>query len=315
MTDKTPQNPFVISRRTTLQMALAAMVAGPTIVMPRFGVAQDAPVDSWNWDWVNFSFGELPGPGLNLEAPLGELWRIPGDQFAPGDDEHRSWGAFYDNTIAGGHNGIVYINQPKDFPRTGDMLWARSLASGELLWTQNPQLILNTDEDQLREPRQVAIFGDLVLTSVAGHLWATNSQNGDLVWDFVFENGNTAEWIGVPIIVNGIGYCKTGSGIVALSLSNLPTIRWHAKLEPPFTLFSATDEYIFVSVGQYGYETELRVLNPSDGSEYWRFPLDYNGLLPIQGVTKNTTILNTGDSIAAIDESGTESWRVAWGGL
>jgi len=81
---------------------------------PGSAAAQDATAGgTWNWGGNAGHTGELPGPGLDLESALGELWRIPREEF--GDDP------YYGGTrIAGYLNGVMYV-------MNGESLSARRL--------------------------------------------------------------------------------------------------------------------------------------------------------------------------------------------
>src|SRR5688500_6795419 len=101
MVTKASLNTLTISRRTALQMAVAAAIAGPIAGVSGIATAQNAEGGTWNWGGNPGHTGELPGPGLDLDSALGELWRIPSEDF--GADSYSGLAG-----IVGYSNGVLY---------------------------------------------------------------------------------------------------------------------------------------------------------------------------------------------------------------
>ncbi|MCO5220367.1 MAG: PQQ-binding-like beta-propeller repeat protein [Thermomicrobiales bacterium] len=306
MDTKASLTTLTISRRTTLQVALAAMMAGRFLGTPRSGSAQSTATDTWNWGGNPGHTGELPGPGLDLEGALGELWRIPRDEFGDG-----YYYGYDEREIAGYLNGAIYT-------WSGNSLWARTLEEGQFLWGLSPtrRTMPGTPEaspeaagEEPRFSKAIAIDGELLLVTLNnGHLWALDAMTGDLRWDF--DSGS--EYIDVPTVVDHVAFCATSSGLMAIELGGEPAVRWTAEVNS--SLLGVADGYVYIATsGAAGHE--IRALTVEDGSEYWRTSPGVLGEIRVSlGVSYGGIVVESYDfetsryNLIVVDRDGQVSW-------
>ncbi len=318
MMTKASLNALTMSRRTTLQMALAAATAGQIVGKPQFVAGQDETTGTWNWGGNAGHTGELPGPGLDLDSALGELWRMPEEEFRDG--------GFYSGprAIAGYLDGVVYF-------WSGDGLRARRLNDGEFLWEQSPATLTlpatpaaSPEGSPVASPQAsveersfddvIAIDGALVLVTVGnGHLWALDSMTGVLRWDF--DSGS--ETIYSPTVVNHVAYCPGSDGVVAIDLGEQPALRWKADVGG--WVLGVDSGYVYIEV----YDADdgvfsIRALNVEDGSEYWRASLaDFGERGSFYGILDGGLFLGMQDdetplkNLVKVDQDGQVSWNVS----
>jgi outer membrane protein assembly factor BamB len=309
MATEAPLTALTVSRRTTLQMALAAAVAGKIMGTPGVALAQDAPAGTWNQDGNAGHTGELPGPGLDFNRALGELWRIPEEEF--GSDP--IWGRA---RVAGYLNDVIYA-------MNGDGLWARRLSDGAFLWAQSPAKIAASSASMATPPAgaepvsfsgPIAIDNDLLLMhATTRELWALDAATGELRWtiggegDLVFSSQAT--------VVDHVAYVRLYDGVAALELSDPPVIRW--QTQDSSRVLGVEDGYVYVEI-----DDEIRALNIADGSEYWRVSLgDVGNIDNVHGIAEGTVFLNSYDSelsgeyLVAINQDGQTAWQISADGF
>ncbi len=263
MVSKSSLKPLSLSRRATLQAALAAAIAGKIMGKPVFVAGQAESTGTWNWGGNPGHTGELPGPGLDLSNALGEVWRIPEDEFGY-DPEYG------EARVTGYANGVIYT-------MNGDGIWARRLSDGQFLWAQNPARLMETsdglgappasptaDGEKLEFYGPIAIDDNVLLMSVSnGHLWGLDATTGDLRWDFAedsfFDRG--------PTIVDHVGYFTLSEGIGAVALTDPPTLSWTSQVDG--WILGAGEGIVYVAVDG----NEIRALTMENGAEFWRLSL------------------------------------------
>ena len=297
---------LTISRRTTLQMALASAIAGKLVGTPGSAGAQEASAGTWNWGGNAGHTGEFAGPGLDLESALGELWRIPGKEF--GDDP------YYGGTrIAGYLNGVMYV-------MNGESLSARRLKDGKELWKRSPAEIAATPSSKAITPAYVgdnafegpvAIDNDILLMSMSNdHLWALDTKTGDFRWDIAWAAYSSR----FPIVVDHVAYCNLGGDVVAVELTTPPVIRWRGDVNGD--VLGVVDGLVYVGVGD-----EVRALTVEDGLEYWRLSLGDLGYIgATYGVTQDgvflaSSVYDTGQRyLIKIGRDGQIAWKISGDG-
>lgn len=306
----TPAMPNItISRRTSIQLALAAVLAGRALGTARPAGAQESPGDTWNWGGNVGHTGELPGPGLSLDAPLGELWRVPEGEIG--------------QEFAGYANGVIYT-------WNGDSLWARRLHDGEFLWAQNPAklrpvgtpttaLVSSPPASPAAEDvafadvrRGFAIDGDLIVTTMSnGEVWGLDASSGALRWTF-----DQAPHFRLATVVDHVAYGTAtygpdGEGVVAVSLGGQPQLQWLAEI--PGTVVGVESGYVFVLSGQYS-RGEVRALTADTGLEYWRWqPESTQDLWEFFGTMPEGILVRIGDAqgepiLSSLNLSGQIAW-------
>lgn len=122
----------------------------------------------------------------------------------------------------------------------------------------------------------------------------------------------------VPTVANGRVFLASGAGITALELDD-GSIAWRVTDLTPATSGSTTgygDEVVAPVVGPdgtvyVGAETGLVAVDPTDGSERWRYDRPVSG---IPTVADATVFVPTQQGLAAVGTDGTEQWTVDVGG-
>ena len=277
MATKASLTALTISRRTTLQLALAAAVAGRFAGRPGAVAAQDASGRTWNWGGNAGHTGELPGPGLDLESALGELWRIPEEEFGGGHPYPK---------VTAHLNGVIYL-------MSGGELFARRLKDGKLLWAQSPAKIA-ADPSSVATTQAyvgdsafygpIAIDGDILLMSVSnGHLWALDTKTGEFRWDVDWRSYYSHRLT----VVDHVAYGDLGGGVAAVELTSPPLIRWRGNVAGE--VLGVVDGFVYVGAGD-----EVRALTVEDGLEYWRLSLgDLGSIDEAYGVTQDGVFLTS----------------------
>ena len=260
----------MISRRTTLQAALAAVIAGKALGRAEFAVAQTDSLAPWNWDGNAGHTGELPGPGLDLEQPLGELWRLPREEF---------FSDSYDlsENVIGSWNGVLYT-------LNGGSLWARRFQDGAFLWAQSPtelQSMLEATPSTEASPEaeaETASFSEwltldnglLLATMDNGQLWGLDAATGEFRWKLSFE---TVQDYSIVTVADHIAYVdQLVGGASAYELTDPPTLRWswNPDTEGGSEVLGVFNEHVYVTRYDQGVPVSLHALATSDGSELWR---------------------------------------------
>ncbi|CAN5598235.1 hypothetical protein BH09CHL1_BH09CHL1_07040 [soil metagenome] len=309
MAKNAPLSIVTLSRRITLQMALAAATASKLGNLPISATAQETSTGTWNWGGNAGHTGELPGPGLDLYSALGELWRIPKNEFVSDD------GTYGSPSVAGYLNGIVYT-------RNVDSLWARRLQDGELLWTQNPKNVADSliidassssesqpDVDRIFFSEDVSIVDDKVLSVLNGHLVCLSAVTGEFQWNIDLS----AHY--APVVVKNIAYGVSDGGIYAVELGDQPTLLWRSEVLGD--VLGVQDGLIYVAMDDTSVP-EIRGLKADDGSEFWRVSLSNLGNIDDRfGVSSGGLFLQVSDDVAGsdrllnIDPDGEIAWNVS----
>lgn len=320
MSTERSRDNLLLSRRATLQVALATLMARHFIGCSQSSFAQEPTAGMWNWDGNPGHTGELPGPGLDPEGALGELWRMPANEFW--NLSYSAWG--YDpDQFAGYANGVIYL-------WSNDGIWARKLVNGEFLWsrspaqTTEPSTSVATPEvgpaipiaspeavsDKVGYINRIALDSGLILVSLTnGHMWALDALTGDIRWDF--DSGFDS--IGVPTVVNHIAYCG-GANILALEFTEQPVIRWRKEIEG--SVLGVGDSHVFIGVdAQNG--GEIRALTIEDGSEFWRASSGslgpYNrsyGISSSRAILESYDYQNSRNYLVVLNQDGEVAWNV-----
>jgi len=321
---------FSLTRRGALQAALAVTLLPRIIGTSGSVAAQETASGVWNWGGNAGHTGELPGPGLDLDSPLGELWRISGDEF---------WsGGRYSNKFAGYANGVIYtIN--------GDSLWARRLSDGAFLWAQSPAKLLGEATPPQSTPSArasatpfarppatpvpaslgfelsapVAIHDGVILVPVGnGRIWGLDAATGELRWDSVGGSYDPRFDTVPPTIVGDLAFSISDQGISAVRLTDPPTPQWLAEWDVDAWLLGADSEFVYAMTSDWRNGVRaIRALTLSDGTEYWRANLedDVIGYVYNVGVTREGVVLFGVDrdsgqpQTAIIDRNGQIAWN------
>lgn len=260
---------WTISRRATLQAALAAVIAGKALGRTELASAQTDSPAPWNRGGNAGHTGELPGPGLDLEQPLGVLWRLPVKEFV-------SNGYALPDDIAGYWNGVLYT-------RNGGSLWARRLQDGAFLWAQSPNTLqplpastptADASPEAGAQPvsfsRRVAIDnGFLLATMDNGELWGLDAATGEFRWKLNLGSSDDSP---IATVEDHVAYVDQLGAIVAYDLTDPPALRWSWNAEAQgynAGIVGVLNERVYVWK-QNDEGTTLHALAANDGSELWR---------------------------------------------
>jgi outer membrane protein assembly factor BamB len=287
-------------------MALAAATFSGRLAMPQgvFAAVDDNDSGTWNWRGNAGHTGEMPGPGLNLDGPLGEIWRVPDGIF----------GGF-----VGYLNDVVYTANGDDPYYAPTIIAARNLLDGKLLWWLKAPNVAATPEasgtpaaevDGVFFSSEIAIDNDLVLVTLSnGHLWALDALTGDLRWDFDSESDDIQR----PTVVDHVAYFGVSGGVCAVELGDLPEIRWKTGFDG--YVLGVDGGLVYVAVQAGDGQVEIRALAIEDGAEFWRTTGNELGDLSVSlGIVEGDLLgmfshaTTAQDHLAIVDGSGSFKW-------
>lgn len=293
---------YMISRRDALKLGAAGMSATTLRISEDWSsfstVAAKSSFADWNWAGNAGHTGESHGPGLDFDAPLGVLWRIP----------------YNNERFTGYSNGLFFSDwSEQGWGIEASTISAIDAVNGNLVWTRStftqsasnqdittPQL--SADENWFN--RLLSISGNnLVIALSDGRLCTLNASNGDVLWD----SASRYKWVSEPTVVGEFAYFACSEGICALDLTSTPTVRWTKNLNTANLRLEGLDSGLVYITNADG----LIALDTASGDEYWRFPtISRSSMNKWFGVVDGNGFLldANGDQLLAIDASGELKW-------
>jgi outer membrane protein assembly factor BamB len=261
----------MMSRRSAMGLAMAVAIPLVTTDIVRLA-AKETAQGSWMHAGNAARTGEMPGPGLDLDQEIVELWRT---------------GLGVSDVIfdpCGVCDGIVYyLPVPNGVSAEVRPLIAIDATSGVQLWTHEPPL---TDPPSSFIGLPAIADGMLVMATFGGLLVAMDAKTGEERWIFDLQGKPSAFH---PAILDGVVYVSDSTSVNAVKSGDTPEWLWKTSLADGVQsvvspTVSVDDGFVVVSSvsplpGSTSDEKDsvIHVLNAEDGVEAYRYQFQTGG--------------------------------------